>query len=89
MAFSRAANVVEHVADRSDNADITTNVSNYAKGSAGEETDARIKATTWQGKGSVKLGVLRSRLPSGTRTDDCNWQSRYPSRGLSMQGMSL
>lgn len=57
MAFSQASNVVEHVADRGDNADTTTNVSNYAKGSAGEETDARIKATTWQGKGSVKIGV--------------------------------
>lgn len=69
MAFSQAANIVEHIADRGDNADITTNVSNYAKGSAGQETDDWIKATTWQGKRSVKLGRLRSRSSSGVGTD--------------------
>lgn len=58
MATSQAANIVEHVAKRGDNADITTNVSNYAKGDAGEETDTRIKATVWKGKKSVELGVL-------------------------------
>lgn len=60
MTTSEAANIVEHVAKRGDNADITTDVSNYAKGDAGEETNTRIKATVWKGKKSVELGVLTS-----------------------------
>lgn len=57
MATSQAANIVEHVARRGDNADITTNVSNYTKGETGEETGTKIKATVWRGKKSVELGV--------------------------------
>ena len=60
MTTSEAANIVEHVAKRGDNADITTDVSNYAKGDAGAETNTRIKATVWKGKKSVELGVLTS-----------------------------
>ena len=56
MAVSRAAAVVEKVLGHDDNAVFTTDVSNYAKKDYGEETDARIKATTWQGKNNVKVG---------------------------------
>lgn len=58
MAMSQAANVAERIVGHGDNADIATDVTNYAKGDAGEETSTRIKATTWQGKKSVKIGAL-------------------------------
>ena len=58
MAMSQAANVAERIVGHGDNADIATDVTNYAKGDYGEETGTRIKATTWQGKNSVKIGAL-------------------------------
>lgn len=56
MAVSRAAAAVEKVVGHDDTAVFTTDVSNYAKKDYGEETDTRIKATTWQGKNSVEVG---------------------------------
>lgn len=58
MAMSQAANVAERIVGHGDNADIATDVTNYAKGDFGEETSTRIKATIWQGKKSVKIGAL-------------------------------
>ena len=58
MAMSQTANVAERIVGHGDNADITTDVTNYAKGDYGEETSTRIKATIWQGKKSVKIGAL-------------------------------
>ena len=57
MAASRAANVAEMAVGHSGNATVTTDVSNYGKEGYGEDTGAKIKATTWQGKNSVKVGV--------------------------------
>ncbi|KAE8145953.1 chaperonin 10-like protein [Aspergillus avenaceus] len=55
MAASQAANLVEKAVGHSDNASVTTDVSNYAKGTYGEETGEKIKATVWQGKNSVEV----------------------------------
>ncbi|KNG88718.1 alcohol dehydrogenase [Aspergillus nomiae NRRL 13137] len=55
MAASQAANLVEKVIGHSDNATVTTDVSNYDKGAYGQETGEKIKATTWQGKNSVQI----------------------------------
>ena len=57
MAASRAANIPEMVVGHSGNATVTTDVSNYGKEVYGEDTGARIKTTTWQGKNNVKVGV--------------------------------
>lgn len=57
MATTQAANIAERVVGHGDNADIATDVTNYAQGGAGEETNTEIKATIWQGKRSVKLGM--------------------------------
>ena len=57
MALSQAANVAERIVGHGDNADITTDVTNY-EGDAGEATSTRIKATIWNGKKSVKIGAL-------------------------------
>lgn len=57
MATSQAANIAERVAGHGDNADIATDITNYAQEGAGEETGTKIKATIWQGKRSVKLGT--------------------------------
>ena len=59
MATSQAANIVESAIGHGDNATVTTDVSNYAKNEYGEETGAKIKATTWQGKNSVKVGMYQ------------------------------
>ncbi|GIK00626.1 hypothetical protein Aspvir_004653 [Aspergillus viridinutans] len=55
MAASQAAGLVEKVIGHGDNAAVTTDVSNYAKNEYGQETGARIKATTWQGKNNIKV----------------------------------
>lgn len=62
MAATQAANVAERIVGHGDNADITTDVSNYSKGEAGQETGEKIKATVWQGKKSVQVGTLDSKL---------------------------
>ncbi|EPS34585.1 hypothetical protein POX_a00442 [Penicillium oxalicum] len=54
MAVSQAANIVEKVLGHGDNAEITTDVSNY-KNEHGMETGPSIKATTWQGKNKVAV----------------------------------
>jgi hypothetical protein len=59
MAASQAANIVEKVVGHSDNANVTTDVSNYAKRTYGEETGEKIKAATWQGKNSVTVSKYR------------------------------
>lgn len=59
MAASRAANVAEMAVGHGGNATVTTDVSNYSKEGYGEETGAMIKATTWQGKNSVKVGMYQ------------------------------
>ena len=63
MAASQAANLVEKAVGHGHNASITTDVSNY-KGEYGEETGEKILATTWQGKGQVKLGARQCK-PQG------------------------
>lgn len=55
MAASQAAGLVEKVIGHGDNAAVTTDVSNYSKNDYGQETGARIKATTWQGKNSIQV----------------------------------
>lgn len=86
MATSQAANVAEAAVGHGGTASVTTDVSNYGKKEYGEETGAKIKATIWNGKNSVKLGM------SGQRTRafaaDVS-QSICPSRGLSTPGMSF
>jgi hypothetical protein len=57
MAASRAANLVEKAVGHGDNASITTDVSNY-QNEHGMGTGEKILATTWQGKKSIKLGML-------------------------------
>lgn len=57
MALSQAANLVEKAVGHGDNASITTDVSNY-QNEHGKDTGEKILATTWQGKNSIKLGVL-------------------------------
>ncbi|KAJ5562505.1 hypothetical protein N7535_003044 [Penicillium sp. DV-2018c] len=54
MAMSQAANLVEKLVGHDNNATVTTDVSNY-KNEYGEESGEPIKATTWQGKNSVKV----------------------------------
>ncbi|RAH73716.1 zinc-dependent alcohol dehydrogenase [Aspergillus aculeatinus CBS 121060] len=54
-ATTQAANLVEKLVGHSDNATVTTDVSNYAKGESGEETGEKIKATIWQGKNTVEV----------------------------------
>jgi hypothetical protein len=67
MAASQATGLLEKVIGHGDNAAVTTDVSNYAKNEYGQETGARIKATTWQGKNNIKVGgfsrIVRSILP--------------------------
>jgi hypothetical protein len=63
MATSQAANVAEAAVGHSGTASVTTDVSNYGKKEYGEETGAKIKATIWNGKNSVKLGVSEQRTP--------------------------
>ena len=55
MATSRAANIVEKAMRHPDEASIATDVSNYSKDKCGERAQ-KIKALTWQGKNSVKVG---------------------------------
>ncbi|RAK80417.1 zinc-dependent alcohol dehydrogenase [Aspergillus fijiensis CBS 313.89] len=54
-ATTQAANLVEKLVGHGDNATVTTDVSNYAKGESGEETGEKIKATIWQGKNTVEV----------------------------------
>lgn len=87
MAASQAANVVERTVGHGDNATVTTDVSNYAKDEYGEETGAKIKATTWQGKNSVKLGVYPKRyfVLADTPSRDAQAES-HRRRGCHSQG---
>jgi hypothetical protein len=55
MATSRAANIVEKAMRHPDEASVATDVSNYSKDKYGERAQ-KIKALTWQGKNSVKVG---------------------------------
>jgi hypothetical protein len=73
MATSQAANVVEAAVGHSGTASVTTDVSNYGKKEYGEETGAKIKATIWNGKNSVKLGMSDQR----TRAFAADVRSRY------------
>lgn len=89
MAFTQAANMVEKAIGHGDNATITTDVSNY-NNEYGRETGDKILATTWQGKNSVKVGML------GLKSFDLEFvttnsygQSKWPSRGSSTPAMSL
>jgi hypothetical protein len=66
MAMSQAANLVEKIVGHDDNATITTDVSNYNKGD-GVETGELIKATTWQGKNTVKVGEWSRNEPTTDR----------------------
>lgn len=65
MATTQAANVAERIVGHGDNADITTDITNYSQNEAGRETDEKIKATIWTGKKSVQIGTVRLRLFSG------------------------
>lgn len=55
MAMSRAANIVEKAMQHPDEASIATDSSNYSKDKYGERGQ-KIKALSWQGKNSVKVG---------------------------------
>lgn len=57
MATSKAANLAEGAVGHGNNATVTTDVSNYAENDYGEDTGQKIKATAWQGKNSVKIGM--------------------------------
>ena len=65
MATTQAANVAERIVGHGDNADITTDITNYSKNEAGQETGEKIKATIWSGKKSVQIGTLEAILSSG------------------------
>lgn len=56
MATTQAAYAVEKVIGHGDNATVQTDVSNYAENDYGVKNAPKIKAATWQGKGSVKVG---------------------------------
>lgn len=83
-ATTQAANLVEKAVGHSDNATVTTDVSNYSKQDFGEETGAKIKATVWNGKNSVKIGANREvyaqiesltpsvEMPKPRVIDDCD-----------------
>lgn len=58
MATSRAAGVVEKLIGNTSDATITTDVSNPGQNDYGDQDGARMKALTWNGKNSVKLGEL-------------------------------
>ncbi|KAJ5936328.1 hypothetical protein N7454_005626 [Penicillium verhagenii] len=53
MALSQAANLVEKIVGHSDDANITTDVSNYDNQYG--DTGGNIIATTWQGKKQIKV----------------------------------
>lgn len=53
MAATQAANLVEKAVGHSDNATVTTDVSNYSN-EYGVETGEKILAAIWQGKNTVE-----------------------------------
>lgn len=55
-AATQAATVVEKIIGNTSDATITTDVSNPAQKDYGDQDGARMKALTWNGKNSVKLG---------------------------------
>jgi hypothetical protein len=57
MAFTQAANLIEKAIGHGDNASITTDVSNY-NNEHGMESGDLIQATVWNGKNSVKVGMI-------------------------------
>lgn len=57
MAFTQAANLIEKAIGHGDNASITTDVSNY-NNEHGMESGDLIQATVWDGKNSVKVGMI-------------------------------
>lgn len=63
MAASQAANLLEKTVGHGDNATVTTDVSNYNKNESGAETGPPIRATTWQGKNSIAVGMTEQPLP--------------------------
>lgn len=56
MATSQAANLVEKAVGHGDNADVTTDISNY-NNEYGTENGESIKATVWEGKNNVSIGM--------------------------------
>ncbi|KAL4894386.1 chaperonin 10-like protein [Aspergillus ambiguus] len=57
MAVSQVANLVEKAMGHGENADVTTDISNYDN-EYGVEGGQPIQATVWQGKNSVAVGVI-------------------------------
>ncbi|GAD91846.1 alcohol dehydrogenase [Paecilomyces variotii No. 5] len=55
MAASQAAYGVEKIIGNTDDATIRTDVTNYGQQGVGDQSGAKMKALTWQGKNSVKL----------------------------------
>lgn len=57
MATAQATYAAETAVGRGDNPTVHTDISNYGEDDFGDKNAPLIKATTWQGKGSVKVGM--------------------------------
>lgn len=64
MAFAQAANVVESALPR-EQRPITTDISNYSANDYGDPSHL-MKALTWQGKYSVKVGTNTTQKETNT-----------------------
>jgi hypothetical protein len=89
MAATQAANLVEKAVGHSGTATVTTDISNY-NNEHGVETGEKIRATVWQGKNSVEIGMRTPRqrrhmVLCGVLTRE---QSRCRNPGLLTQEMS-
>jgi hypothetical protein len=58
MAVSQAAYGVEKIIGNTEDATIITDITNYENKNFGDKSEAKMKALTWQGKNSVKLGMF-------------------------------
>ncbi|BDD58668.1 hypothetical protein MAP00_003929 [Monascus purpureus] len=58
MATAQATYAAETAVGRGDNPTVHTDISNYGEDDFGDKNAPLIKATTWQGKGSVKVGFI-------------------------------
>lgn len=58
MAVSQAAYGVEKIIGNTDDATIITDVTNYEQQGYGDPSGEKMKALTWQGKNTVKLGMV-------------------------------
>lgn len=63
MTTSQAAYYAENAIGRGTSPTIHTDISNYGEDDYGDKDAPLIKATTWQGKSSVKVGKCIARPP--------------------------